>query len=431
MSGLSPFQVGNPVSVSGFLNRRRELRRFASRLRRGESTAMVGEPRTGKTSLLHYLAAPETGAELYGEDAQGLIFSYVDSMGLGGQFTAAQFWEQMLLPLYERLVQPDPQTPVAQQYAICRENGFGTFTLEVLLRRLHEAGHRLVLLLDEFDLILHHPVLNSAEFFGGLRALSSRCESLSLVVASRLSLTRLNQETLAFNPTGSPYFNTFAEVTLADLPQADVDSLLRRSERFIPADGAAIRRLAGRHPFLLQAAADAMWDAYETEGIFDSEKRRRFVGERLHREYRQFFADTWHNWSPESRQIFTAVGLANTQNLLPGRRFRLDSLLAGLAGWGPELGEMAHSGLLERSDVIPGGWKVTREVMLWWLADELTRAMRSDSAFSQWLHTHQLEGRWTRGQREEVAEAAKNLGRGVQDLLQAFAMGAGAGVASR
>lgn len=74
--------------------------------------------------------------------------------------------------------------------------------------------------------------------------------------------------------------------------------------------------------------------------------------------------------------------------------------------------------------------QVTRQIMLWWLVDELVRAMRSESAFSQWLHSEQLEGRWTKGQRAQVAEAAKGLGRGVRDLMRAFAVGAGAGAAN-
>jgi len=41
-----------------------------------------------------------------------------------------------------------------------------------------------------------------------------------------------------------------------------------------------------------------------------------------------------------------------------------------------------------------------------------------------------LEGRWTKGQRAQVAEAAKGLGRGVRDLMQAFAMGVGAGASN-
>lgn len=423
MNGTPPFQVGNPVTVDKFLGRRRELRRTASRLRQGESTALVGEPRTGKTSLLFYLSAPEIQTELYGEAAEGFIFSYLDSQSLGGQFTPAQFWEQALLPVKERLCVPHPETPVAQQFAICEENGYGTYTLEVLFRRLHEAGRRLVLLLDEFNLILHHAVLNNAEFYGGLRSLTSRCESLSLVIASRLSLTRLNSETLVFNPTGSPYFNTFTELTLGDFPDTDVETLLRRGEDFTPADRGAIRRLTGRHPFLLQAAAEAMVDA-RAEGL-DSEQRRAFVGDRIYREQRQHFADTWRNWSPESRQLFTVVGLANMHNQLPDRRFRLDNLLADIAGWGPELGEMKHSGLLEPSETIPGGWKVTRQIMLWWLADELVQAMRSESDFSQWLSSEELEGRWTRNQREQMIDAAKNSVQVVYQLMDAFTKGKG------
>jgi hypothetical protein len=276
------FQVGNPVSPSLFLNRRRELRRTISRLLQGQCTAIVGEPSTGKSSFLLYLESPENRQALYGERAEHLLFSYLNSQSLGGQFTPAQFWEHALTPVREEWVLPQPATPVGQQYTICQENGFGTFTLEVLFRRLHEANRRLVLLLDEFDLYLHHPILNSAEFFGGLRALASRCESLSLIIASRLSLTRLNEETLAFNPTGSPYFNIFIELTLTDLPEKDVESLLRKGDRFTDADRIAIRRLAGRHPFLLQAAAEAMWDAY-AEKIYDSEKRRQFIGDRLYR----------------------------------------------------------------------------------------------------------------------------------------------------
>ncbi len=423
MNEDSPFQVGNPVAPDKFLGRQRELRRTASRLSQGESTALVGEPRTGKTSLLLYLSAPQTQSDLYDDGAEGLIFSYLDSQSLGGQFTPAQFWEQALLPIKERLCIPNPETAVAQQFAICQENGYGTYTLEVLFRRLHEAGRRLVLLLDEFNLILHHAVLNNAEFYGGLRSLSSRCASLSLVIASRLSLTRLNAETLVFNPTGSPYFNTFTELTLTDFPEKDVEALLRWGEDFIPADRYAIRRLAGGHPFLLQAAAEAMVDARAEK--LDSEERRQFVADRLYREQRQHFADTWRNWSPESRQLFTVVGLANMHNQLADRRFRLDNLLDDIAGWGPELGEMKHSGLIEPSETIPGGWKVTRQIMLWWLADELVQAMRSESDFSQWLSSEELEGRWTRNQRDQMIEAAKNSVQIVYQLMDAFTKGKG------
>ena len=55
---LNPFFCGNPVPPDQFIGRRREVHRIAGRIaNRGQSTAIVGEPRSGKTSLLLYLSA--------------------------------------------------------------------------------------------------------------------------------------------------------------------------------------------------------------------------------------------------------------------------------------------------------------------------------------------------------------------------------------
>ena len=51
----SPFVHGGPVKPADFLNRRRELRRLLNRLEKGQATAVVGQPHTGKTSLLRYV----------------------------------------------------------------------------------------------------------------------------------------------------------------------------------------------------------------------------------------------------------------------------------------------------------------------------------------------------------------------------------------
>lgn len=430
LSNHCPFHSSNAISVPNFVDRRLPLRRVAGRTARGESTAIVGEPRTGKTSLLLYLAASETQTDLYGESARQLLFSFLDSQTLGGQFTQAQFWEQMLTPIREQLVGLDPDSPLARQYQICHDNGYGSTTLEALFRHLHALDRRLVLLLDEFDQLLHHPILNSAEFFGGLRSLASRSNgALTLIIASRLPLTRLNHETQPFNPTGSPFFNIFSEIVLGDFPKEDVAELLRKAgDRFSPLDRRVIRHLAGGHPFLLQASAALMWEAYD-EGVENLAERRRYVGQRLYREQRQHFAETWRNWTSETRQVFSVVALANVSDLLAERNFRLDNLIKNLPNLAPELGDLEQTGLLAREPLKPVGWRVTQEVMLWWLADELIRALRSESAFGQWLQTEQLEGRWTRGQRQEVSDAVRGLGQGATGLIEKFVAAFGAGVA--
>ena len=96
----NPFFYGNPVPPDQFLDRRRELRRIISRIvNQGQSTAIVGEPCSGKTSLLLYLSASEMQTKLYGESGERLLFSYLDAQTLGGEFSQAQFWEYVLRPL--------------------------------------------------------------------------------------------------------------------------------------------------------------------------------------------------------------------------------------------------------------------------------------------------------------------------------------------
>lgn len=360
------------------------------------------------------------------------MFGYLDSHTLGAQFTAAQFWERALLA-FEWLVKTEPDKPLAQQYHLCRENGFGPFTLEALFRLLKKENRRLILLLDEFDVLLSHPILNSAEFFGSLRSLASRSESLALVAGSSRPLAYLNAQTQVFNPTGSPYFNIFTEITLGPFPKGDIETLLNRAgERFTLWDRRAIRLIAGGHPFLLQAAAAAMWEAHQ-EGLTEIGARRRYVGRQLYRENRSLFADTWRVWTPAFRKAFASVGLAHTAHLLPRRDFLTDAFVAGMRDFGPELADLEAAGWVPRDEPGRGGWRVGPQAMLWWLADELVQAVRADTSFDDWLRAQELDHLLTPRERERLNQvtrgAVQSLQQGAVTLVEAFAQGLGAGLA--
>jgi len=313
----NPFFHGNPVMPGQFLDRRRELRRIVSRiLNQGQSSAIVGEPRSGKTSILEYLVAPETQTELYGADAEKLLFTYLDAQTLGGQFSQAGFWEYALGPLHERAIAPEPDSPLSQAYAICQQNDFGAFVLERLLAQMAQTGWRLVLMLDEFDLLLHHPVLHSAEFFGSLRSLASRSRgALALIVASRCPLEALNQETQQLSYTGSPYFNFLDEITLGPWPATAVDELLRQAgDRFTPDDCRFIKEVAAGHPYLLQSAASVLWLDY-ADGEGDPALRRQRAGRHLLDSVAPVLQDTWRCWSAEIKKAVTAVAIAHLKAL--------------------------------------------------------------------------------------------------------------------
>jgi hypothetical protein len=426
----NPFFYGNPVPPNQFIGRRRELRRIVSRIvNQGQSTAVVGEPRSGKTSLLDYLAALET-RQLYSACDKRLVFSYLDAHTLSGQFSQAQFWKHVLGPLHEWAIAPDPDSPLAQAYGMCQENDFGCFVLERFLVQMELSIWRLVLMLDEFDVLLYHPILNSAEFFGSLRSLASRSRgALALVIASRRPLESLNKETQELSRTGSPYFNFLDEITLGPWPDKDVAELLRRAgDRFTTDDRRFIAEVAGGHPYLLQVVAYDLWEAYE-EGEDDPNRRRQQAGQKLYDEAARILSDTWRQWPPATRRAFTTVALAH----IPAKnRLYVERLVHDMPDLELELRALAKRGFVAEEEAIPGGWRVRPIAFLWWLADELVRTVRDEPSFEEWLRKQEWEGLLTRGEKQELDKGIRTVvglfKDGVTTLIEAAAKGAGEAV---
>jgi hypothetical protein len=426
----NPFFYGNPVSPDQFMDRRRELRRIIGRIvNQGQSTAVVGEPRSGKTSLLEYLGAPEA-RKLYSACEKRLVFSYLDAQTLGGEFSQAQFWEVALHPLQERAITPNPDSPLAQAYQMCQQNDFGCFVLERLLAQMELTVWRLVLMLHEFDMLLHHPILNCAEFFGSLRSLASRSRgALALVIASRRPLTSLNEDTQQFSRTGSPYFNFLDEITLGPFPVKAIAELLRRARgRFTRNDRRFIAEVAGGHPYLSQVAAYELWEAYE-EGEEDPTRRRQQAGESLYDEAALTLGDIWRLWSPATRRAFAAVALAHIPRLLKQHKFYVERLIHALRDLGRELRSLNKQGFVAEDEAIPGGWRVRPSAFLWWLADELVRTVRDETPFEEWLQKQELGILLTRGEKQQLDKGVRAivglLKDGVTTLIEAAAKGAG------
>lgn len=398
----NPFLYGNPVQPDQFIGRRAILRRVVGRiLNQGQSTALVGEPRLGKTSLLHYLEAAQTRATLYGAKAERIYFSYLDTQPLSSDCNLTQFWELALRTLERNGVST---SLIGQQLAQSRATDHNIFALETLFQALHDAGCQLVLLIDEFDRLLHHPLLSQAQFFGTLRSLASRSKgAFTLIIASSLSLARLNAETQRYNPTGSPFFNIFDEVTLGTLTAQESDHLLNvAGERFTVDDRHFIHSLAGGHPYLLQSTAAAMWEAY-AEDMVDATMRQLYVLEELRRNQYQHFAKTWHVWSPPTRQAFTAVALLNTNTAaLPALGLDLLSFRERMPQLLPELNALNLTGVITRKPETPDGWQVAQRVLLTWLWDELIREIRDENTLSRWLQGAELDGRLNANERQDL-----------------------------
>lgn len=423
--GHSPFVHGGPVKPADFLNRRRELRRLLNRLEKGQATAVVGQPHTGKTSLLRYVLDKIKRDSIVGNKLDPCWFRDIDSHMLSKTFNQPAFWSHVLEPIAINFDNGELRT----LYETARDNDFGAFTLMRLFTALDDAGIRIIVMLDEFDALLSHPILNSAEFYGSLRSLSSRFGSLALIIATRRSLNQLNVQTQEINPHSSPYFNVFTELRLGPLPKRDVATLLSHAkERISTKDRQFITLASGRHPYLLQLAGDIMWEV-DSEGVEDRE-RYQHVAEELQIQSEGHFADTWRSWSNAERKVVMAVSLAQMTTLAEEHFFDWGELIEDITDYSPEIRGLEKSGTLV--EIEPGKWQVAQRALLWWLADEIKRQVRDEASLEAWLESQELTGVLTHKERRDMMQILGRLGgllgHGATAMIEAFAKGVGEGL---
>jgi len=414
----NPFTFGDPVRGEAFFDRRRETNRLKDGILKGCSALVTAEPRAGKTSLLQRIQ----DASLYGDAAVHLHFRYLDAQSACG-WDAPRFWEYALQPVKEL-------SPAVQEaYHSAVDEKFGTFVVERVLLRLEESGERLVLLLDEFDAILEEPGLHKAEFYGGLRALATRFPSLALVVASRQPLEDLNHRTQEFSRSASPYFNFMEEICLGVFPLKETAALLARAaSRFDGDDRVFLERISGGHPYFLQACASYLCDAH-AQGAGSKKARRAQAGEQCFQQVISTLKDIWRTWTPYQQMAFTLAALDVMPLLLPDRQFDLNRLLKDRPNFASEQRVLKSRGFLCADSALEGGYAPQGEIMLWFLAEELTHLLRpKDPDLAAWLRDQQWEGLLKHGEKESLQNALRSLKPILKDGALAFIKAAAEGL---
>jgi hypothetical protein len=417
----NPFGFGNPVRGEAFFDRRRETSRLVDGILKGNSEVITAEPRAGKTSLLYRIH----DASLYGATAARLHFRYLNAQTITG-WNVPHFWEYALQPVKEL------SPAVLEAYRSAALEKFGTFVVERVLLRLDESGERLVLLLDEFDTILEEPGLHKAEFYGGLRALATRFSSLVLVIASRQPLEDLNRRTQEFSRSASPYFNFLEEISLGVFPLKETAALLARAgTQFDSDDRVFLERVSGGHPYFLQSSASYLWDAPRRG---DADARRYQAGQQCFQQAIPTLKDIWRLWTPYQQMAFTLAALDAMPLLLPDRHFDLNRLLKDRPNFAPEQRILKNRGFLRPDSALDSGYAPQGEIMLWFLAEELTRLLRpQDPDLAKWLRDQQWEGLLKHGEKESLKNALQSLKPILKDgalaFIKAAAEGLGKGLA--
>ncbi len=286
----NPFIYGNPVAPDQLIGRKKELRQIAGRIITGQSSIITGSPRSGKTSVLKYLM--ERKAELFGGEAEKLIFSELDASVYGFKVDKSQFWDSVFKPLLEQI--QDQDSPLFKAYRTCQKNHFAPYEFDKFIDQIKQAEWQFVLIIDEFDFLLNE-IQSHQEFFAGLRTNFCRPNrTMSLIIATNLSRSQLDRKTEQFrHQGGSPYFNYMGEIILGALSGEDIDKLLHQDDiYFTDNDRCFLKEIAGGHPYLLKTAASILWETYEHD-----EKNELNLKRELYIKVADILDNIWKSWS--------------------------------------------------------------------------------------------------------------------------------------
>lgn len=370
MENINPFWHGTPVPPEKLINRQRELRTTTGRIITGQSTAISGAPRSGKTSLLNYLMAPEKQTELYGAHADRLIFSYLDAQLWDTQFDILQFWRVALLSLQEHIT---ADSPLAKAYQNCQDNAFSNDVLEKLLIQLKKENKQLVLMIDGIEGLLPHP-LNKGTFWGGLRILASRSqEALVVIITANISVDELHgkirETTGVVGGSASAYFNFMEEIILGPLADGDVSTLLGLAGNcFTEDDKRFIKTVAGGYPYLLQMVASILYDDYQNEKETDSISRQQRVKQVFYEKVASTLKDIWGSWSSPLQGAFISVALTQLKalrNVFKKPEFDIDKITQRVeSGYKAQLDYLKSHGFLIVDRNVPSGWRVYPSIFL-------------------------------------------------------------------
>lgn len=285
---INPYVYDRPIAQrERFYGRRSEIMRIYSRIAadRPQSVSIVGEPRTGKTSLLNWLYDAAARAEYLDE-----VSEYV----------------YLLLRLNEAA--PDrPEAFFAQVNEALRETGRDAIEptysgFSSLVERLMGGDEKLVLFCDDFHVVTQNPAF-PLDFFSFLRSVANN-NDVGYITTSSAALQKL---CASQDLEESPFFNIFTTVNLGPLKEEEAQNLVQQPALVAGAPFAEeanwILELGGMSPYLLQLSAGLAFEA-RSDGALTRER----LADEAFKEARDFLHLLWEgHFSAAQQEVMQSV----------------------------------------------------------------------------------------------------------------------------
>jgi hypothetical protein len=225
------------------------------------ATSVVGGPRTGKTSLLRYLASPAADKHL-----SGLQYRlYVDMQALSSSSKPSDFWLKVFRGLKDRLPAGKQAQELEKRLASAPTRTIDLYDLEDVFDALSA-----VVFIDGWDFVLKNQNY-WGDFFQVVRSMHQRQpRGVVFVVGSSRRLLDLWDDQM-----GSVYYNIFVSVTLGRMTEAEIASYVATAltSRKLPGNPLAeqaVRAASDGHPYLVTLITDVVTRQLQEKNAIDT-----------------------------------------------------------------------------------------------------------------------------------------------------------------
>ncbi len=295
MSSRNPFVLGKPIKdPQDFYGREHELRELFESVRNMQPVALVGEHRCGNTSILYMMMHPEVRERYLGPNSDAeLLFAFANAQ------LAADGPEAFYRRIARALKRADDDAEIDWDEEIDQ------FWIEDYLEDLADRERRLVLLMDEFEVLSEF----STSFWEWFRGLITEYD-MSIVVATRVELGEFRDEW----GTGSPFFNMFRTVYIGLLTDAELDHFLERTGEQAGVDLTVVReaidQLSGGFPYYLQVVTNLFCEIAGQEELDGSPEQVERVAREIRGRFEAHFEDIWQKLPADERNCLTWLAVA-------------------------------------------------------------------------------------------------------------------------
>jgi serine/threonine protein kinase/AAA+ ATPase superfamily predicted ATPase len=276
--------------IEEFYGRRNEVEKIYSRVgsSRPQSISLVGERRIGKSSLLNFINHP-VNRQKYLKTPDEYIFIFIDFQEKRG-IEISEFFSiifEALLNEFNGKLKIDVQA---------NYEGF-----KKIVSTFEEAGLKLILLFDEFELVTKNKNFDS-EFYSYCRSIANNFNVAYIVSSGR------NLQTLCHSKeiSDSPFFNIFSNLTLSQFNRTEAVSLItgpaQKMNHTLQPYVDFIIDIAGYYPFFIQIACAALFEQLKDKNL-KLHSLQDAVKEDFLDEAKVHFQQIWETASDEQREV--------------------------------------------------------------------------------------------------------------------------------